>query len=192
MTREAAIFLDKDGTLLEDVPFNVAVAGMRPAPGAGRALAALAALDRPLIVVSNQPGVGLGYFRESALSAVRDALARMFAASGATLAGFHYCPHAPSNDPASPACTCRKPAPGLLLHAAEVHGIDLERSWMVGDILDDVEAGARAGCRTVLIDNGNETEWRDGPLRRPDAVVSSLMAAASIISKHSSATVTTA
>jgi histidinol-phosphate phosphatase family protein len=177
--------------LLEDVPFNVDVARMRLAPGGERALAALAALDCPLIVVSNQPGVGLGYFSESALSAVHASLARMFAGCGATLAGFHYCPHAPSAGDSLPACGCRKPAPGLLLRAAAMHGIDLARSWMVGDILDDVEAGTRAGCRTVLIDNGNETEWRDGPFRHPDAVVHSLMDAASIIAKHSHLTATT-
>src|SRR6185295_18935494 len=100
-----------------------------------------------------------GYFSETALEDVRLALERMFAACGATLAGFHYCPHAPATDGPRAACACRKPAPGLLLAAAALHGVDPARSWMVGDILDDVEAGARAGCRTVLIDNGNETEW---------------------------------
>ena len=75
--------------------------------------------------------------------------------------------------------------PGLLQRAAMHHGIDLERSWFVGDILDDVEAGRRAGCRTILIDNGNETEWRRHPgtplLRTPDHVVPDLDVAARII-----------
>lgn len=72
--------------------------------------------------------------------------------------------------PDAMSCGCRKPAPGLLLQAAAQHDVDLAASWMVGDILDDVEAGHRAGCRSVLVDNGNETEWVRAPLRIPDYV----------------------
>ena len=79
------------------------------------------------------------------------------------------------------ACACRKPEPGLILSAAREHGIDLEHSWFVGDILDDVEAGRRAGCRTVLIDNGNETEWKRSPLRWPDLVAADMAEAARLI-----------
>ena len=78
-------------------------------------------------------------------------------------------------------CDCRKPAPGLLARAAREHGVALPRSWLVGDILDDVEAGRRAGCRTVLIDNGGETEWRRGPGREPDHVAPHMAAAARLI-----------
>ncbi len=80
-----------------------------------------------------------------------------------------------------PACGCRKPAPGLLLRARDELGADLAASWMVGDILDDVEAGHRAGCRAVLVDRGHETEWHAGPGRRPDAVVQDLAEAADAI-----------
>lgn len=72
----------------------------------------------------------------------------------------------------------------MLLQAAREHGIDLARSWMVGDILHDVEAGRRAGCRTVLIDNGNETEWKMNELRKPDLVAPDLYVAAQLISAH--------
>ena len=75
-------------------------------------------------------------------------------------------------------CDCRKPQPGLLHEAAAEHGIDLAGSWMVGDILNDVEAGNRAGCHTVLIDNGNETEWLLTPARMPDLVAADLYSAA--------------
>ena len=78
-------------------------------------------------------------------------------------------------------CSCRKPQPGMLLRAAAEHGIELGGSWMVGDILHDVEAGSRAGCRTVLIDNGNETEWRLGQHRVPTRIASDLYAAAVMI-----------
>lgn len=101
---------------------------------------------------------------------MRAHLLAMCAAAGMPLAGFYYCPHAPIGvgQAEHAGCRCRKPRPGLLLDAADQHGIDLRRSWMVGDILDDVEAGRRAGCRTVLIDNGNETEWAVSRLRVPD------------------------
>jgi D-glycero-D-manno-heptose 1,7-bisphosphate phosphatase len=172
------IFLDKDGTLLDDVPYNVDPARMRLAPGAAEGLFRLSQLTAPLVVVSNQCGVAEGRFDETALHVVGDRLAAMFADCGATLAGFYWCPHARD---AEQACPCRKPAPGLLIRAAADLSLDLSRSWMVGDILDDVEAGHRAGCRTVLIDNGNETEWRAGPKREPDFVVRTLADAADTI-----------
>jgi histidinol phosphatase-like enzyme len=95
----------------------------------------------------------------------------------------YYCPHHPDAPHPRYAvrCKCRKPAAGMLLQAAGQHALDLERSWMVGDTLDDVEAGHRAGCRAILIDNGNETEWRAGPDRHADVVVTNLAQAARII-----------
>lgn len=171
-----AVFLDKDGTLLEDVPYNVDPQQMRYAPGARDALRRLGRLGWPLVVVSNQPGVGLGRFPETALSAVSARLAEMFADCGAQLTAFCYCPHAPGAG-----CDCRKPGAALLTQAAAAHGLDLSRSWMVGDILDDIEAGHRAGCRAILIDNGNETLWQRGPLREPEHRVADLDAAARLI-----------
>ncbi|HEU4633773.1 MAG TPA: HAD-IIIA family hydrolase, partial [Flavisolibacter sp.] len=79
------------------------------------------------------------------------------------------------------ACNCRKPMPGLILKAAKDFNIDRSASWMIGDILHDVEAGKRAGCSTVLIDNGNETEWFMNRWRRPDFVTKDLYQAALII-----------
>lgn len=175
-----AVLLDKDGTLLENVPYNVDPARMRLAPTAGDALRTLAALDLPLVVVSNQPGVALGRFGVEALHAVRERLAALFALHGAHLAGFYYCPHHPGGTVPgyARACDCRKPADGMLRRAASELRFDLRRSWMIGDILDDVEAGTRAGCCTVLVDCGNETEWLDGEHRTPDFVEPDLLHAA--------------
>jgi len=172
MALTPAIFLDKDGTLLQDEPYNVDPARMRFAPGVAEGLSRLAAVGAPLFVVTNQPGVELGLFEEAALGRVRRRLGRMFAVSRAKLSGFYYCPHArrDGGDPDKPPCPCRKPNPGLLHRAAREYGVDLRRSWLIGDILDDVEAGRRAGCHTVLIDNGNETEWVHGRWRVPDRV----------------------
>jgi histidinol-phosphate phosphatase family protein len=178
-----AVFLDKDGTLIEDVPYNVDPDKIRLAPGAIEGLASLHESGYPLVIVSNQSGVARGLFPESALRKVEQALRRMLAEFAVPLAGFHYCPHHPEGTVTSHAiaCRCRKPAPGLLRRAADELGIDLAQSWMVGDILDDIEAGRRAGCRTVLIDNGNETEWRGGPHRRPHHVAANLNEAARLI-----------
>jgi histidinol-phosphate phosphatase family protein len=160
------VFIDKDGTLVENVPYNVDPAKLVFTPHAIEGLKLLAAFDYALVIITNQPGVALGRFDARALHALQDALATRLAEQGVPLAGFYACPHAPPADAAF-ACACRKPAPGLLFRAAQALDLDLARSWMVGDILDDVEAGRRAGCRTVLLEVGNETEWRYAPLRVP-------------------------
>jgi histidinol-phosphate phosphatase family protein len=175
-----AVFLDKDGTLIDDLPYNADPSRVRLAAGAGRALAALSQGGFRLFVVSNQPGVGLGYFPVAALAPLWQRIVQLVRADGADLDGFYYCPHAPAA-PGQPPCDCRKPAPGLLRQAAAEHGIALEQSWFIGDILDDVEAGHRAGCRSVLIDNGNETEWLSSPLREPDHVARNLVEAAACV-----------
>jgi histidinol-phosphate phosphatase family protein len=178
-----AVFLDKDGTLVEDVPYNLAPELIRLTPGAEEALALLHERGFRLIVVTNQPGVALGYFRESALVAVHDRLRDLLAAHSIPLAAFLYCPHHPAGSVAPYAhdCDCRKPAAGMIVEAAKEHRLDLGRSWLVGDILDDIEAGRRAGCRTILLDNGNETEWVLTPDRRPHHTAAGLAQAARII-----------
>ena len=181
-----AVFLDKDGTRVEVVPYNVDPALLCFTPGALAGLRLLAAAGYRLVVVSNQPGLALGRFDRTAWRRPQLALARQLDAAGIGLHGFYACPHAPAPD-RTPACACRKPAAGLFLQAAEALGLDLANSWMVGDILDDVEAGHRAGCRSVLLDRGNETEWLPGPGREPDLVAPDLHAAAQAILRHAEA-----
>ena len=177
------VFIDKDGTLVENVPYNVDPALIRLAPGAERAIPRLAVAGCTLAVVSNQPGVALGRFPESALELVHDRLRELIAELGAKLAGFYYCPHHPDGvvPEYSVHCQCRKPAPGLIERAARDAGASPSGAWLVGDILDDIEAGSRAGCTTILVDNGNETEWMLTPRRRPDYIVRDLDEAADFI-----------
>jgi D-glycero-D-manno-heptose 1,7-bisphosphate phosphatase len=179
----AAIFLDKDGTLIDDVPYNVDPGRIRLAPGAATGLPRLHGAGYRLFVVSNQSGVAFGRFGEAALAGVEARLRALLGAIGVPLGGFSYCPHHPEGTVAvyARACGCRKPSPGMIEAAARTHGIDPVRSWLIGDILDDIEAGRRAGCRTVLIDNGNETEWRCGPFRKPDVIARDLAEAARCI-----------
>ena len=186
MALTGAVFLDKDGTLLEDVPYNVEPEKMQPAAGVMEGLRLLAGTGLPLIVVSNQAGVAMGRFDETGLGPMVARLRGIFREAGAELAGFHYCPHHPAAVVGAYrlACECRKPAPGLFHVAAREHGVDLGRSWMIGDILDDIEAGRKAGCRSILIDNGNETEWVAGPWRTPDHTVADFAQAAGIVAAH--------
>jgi histidinol-phosphate phosphatase family protein len=169
MKGRRAVFLDKDGTILENVPFNVDPRAMRWLPGAAAGLRLLHEAGFVLVVVSNQSGVALGRFPESALDQVGSRLSELTAAVGARLGGFYYCPHDPEATASAfgGSCLCRKPMPGLLYRAASDLELDLAQSWAIGDILHDVEAGNRAGCRTVLLNNGGETEWKLGPFRRP-------------------------
>ncbi|HYD94876.1 MAG TPA: HAD family hydrolase [Noviherbaspirillum sp.] len=178
-----AVFLDKDGTLVENVPYNVNPALLELTWQAGQGLQLLRQLGYALIVVTNQAGVAKGLFTETALGPLQHRLAERLAQYGVLLDGFYYCPHSPDGMVSryAIACTCRKPMPGMLLRAAHEHGIDLSQSWMVGDILNDVEAGRRAGCRTVLINNGNETEWKMSPLRTPHFTAPNLYVAATLI-----------
>lgn len=178
-----AVFIDKDGTLVHDVPFNVDPARVRLRDDAGPALSLLQRRGYRLVLVTNQSGVAHGHFDEAALEGVWRAISEPLAGHGVSFSAFMHCPHHPEGrvTPFAVACDCRKPAPGMLLRAAREHGLDLRRSWLIGDILDDIEAGRRASCRTILLDVGSETEWRRSPLRHPQHLAASLTEAAGII-----------
>ena len=176
-----AVFLDKDGTLVHDVPYNVDPDLLRFTASALAALRLLADAGFELIVVTNQPGLATGRFTRRDFARLEAALREQVkSGSGVEIAGVYCCPHAAGAD-GRPACLCRKPAPGLLRQAATRHRLDLTRCWFVGDILDDVEAGHRAGCRSVLLDVGNETQWKRSPIREPEARCGDLLEAARFI-----------
>lgn len=176
---QPCLFVDKDGTLIENVPYNVDPAQLRFMPGAGPALARLAAEGLKLVIVTNQSGLARGYFTRAQFAQLQEALLRRLRVDyEVTIDDVMLCPHE-ADAQGRPACLCRKPAPGMLIGAARRHGLDLTRSWMVGDTLDDVEAGRRAGARGLLFDSGGETIWRRSPLREPDAVFTDWAALAS-------------
>jgi histidinol-phosphate phosphatase family protein len=142
----AAVFLDRDGTVIEDADYPQDPTRVRPLPGAVEALRTLRAAGLRLVLVSNQSGLGRGYFSEREAEAVHTEVVRQFATRGVAFDGAYYCPHAPEA-----ACACRKPEPGLLLQAARDLGLDLARSYMIGDRPSDVEAGRRVGAATILL-----------------------------------------
>lgn len=182
------LFLDKDGTLIENVPYNTDPGRIKLCAGVPEALRLLRQHGFKLVVVTNQAGVAHGYFKEEALTGVRQALEHLLLKHGVTLDDFYYCPHHAGGTVSRYAmqCTCRKPMPGMLIQGAVRHQADLASSWMIGDILNDVEAGNRAGCRTILIDNGNETCWDCSSAKRvPTFIAKNMLEAASLITGSS-------
>ena len=156
-----AVFLDRDGVLNElitdadsGMPESpLSVADVRLIPGAAAAVATLAAHGYALVCVTNQPAAAKGRVSVEELEAIQLRVAELLAREGARLDSWRMCLHHPNGVVAelSGACDCRKPAPGMLLDAAEDLKLDLSRSWLVGDTDADMEAAAAAGCRTVLI-----------------------------------------
>jgi D-glycero-D-manno-heptose 1,7-bisphosphate phosphatase len=186
ITSRKAVFIDKDGTLIVDVPYNVTPEKIELNEYCIKGLQNLQNNGYLLVIVTNQSGVALGHFKETALKAVKQQIKTLLAHEHIKLDGFYYCPHHSEGLilPYVIDCSCRKPQPGLLLKAAEELDIDLTASWMIGDILNDVEAGKRAGCQSILIDNGNETEWIINDRRQPDAQVKNIDEAANFILKQ--------
>jgi D,D-heptose 1,7-bisphosphate phosphatase len=178
-----AIFIDKDGTLVKNVPYNIDPALIELEDDAGAALRVLKEHGYLIIVVSNQSGVAHGYFEEADLEKVKHHIEHLLLKQNAAIDAFYYCPHHPEGKASeySILCDCRKPQPGMLIQAARDFAVDLTLSWMIGDILNDVEAGSRAGCKTILIDNGNETEWITNEMRLPSYIVHNLKEASTVI-----------
>lgn len=155
-----AVFLDRDGVLIEDVDPLVRQDDIRVIEGAPAALAALRAAGFTLVVVSNQTVVARGLIGEAAMVALHGAVVAAVVAAGGLLDAFYFCPHHPNATvPAyRAACASRKPQPGMLLRAAQELQLDLRASFMVGDRVSDIVAGQRAGCRTVLVKTGRHLE----------------------------------
>jgi len=147
-----AVFLDRDGTLIEEVGYLRRVEDIRWLSGVPDALRMLQDHGFALVVVSNQSGIARGLLTWSDLHAIEDAMRFDLERVGVSLAGWYYCPHLPEVD--GP-CACRKPANGLLERALDELDLVRAGSWMVGDSLRDAEAGARSGLRCALVDSGH-------------------------------------
>ncbi len=145
-----AIFLDRDGVINENRPDHITRWDLvQFLPGVFDALRRLAASDYALVVVTNQSAVGRGLMTAQTLHEINDGIVARVRAEGGRIDALYACPHGPDEG-----CACRKPKPGMLLQAAEDLGIDLSRSYLVGDAVTDVEAALRAGCRPFLVRTG--------------------------------------
>lgn len=163
--RRPAVFIDRDGTLTEEVGYVNHPRRLRLLPGSAAAIRRLNQAGVAAVVVSNQAGVARGYFSPEVLAAVNEAMLAQLKAQGAHLDGVYVCPHHPTEGepPFRARCDCRKPRPGLLLRAAAELGLDLERSVLVGDKASDLAAARAVGARAVLVLTGyglGEWEFR--------------------------------
>jgi len=166
-----AVFLDRDGTLVYPRHYPARPEDLRLYEGIEAPLRMLQEADFCLVVITNQAGIARGYFTEADLARMHEYLTDELTRLHVHLDGIYYCPHHPKGVISDLAiyCSCRKPQPGMLLQAADDLTIDLQHSWFVGDILDDIEAGNRAGCRTILVDLGTESLPQQA-LRYPEFV----------------------
>jgi D,D-heptose 1,7-bisphosphate phosphatase len=182
-TARPAVFLDRDDTLIANVPYLSDPAGLRLLAGAPEALARLRRAGFALVLVTNQSVVGRGLITEERLHEIHDALHRLLAVEGATLDAVYYCTDAPRGDDRTVVENPdRKPGPGMLLRASADLDLDLDASWMVGDLISDVLAGMNAGCRSILI--GSNATLAELPTQADRArvhVAADLAAAAELI-----------
>jgi D-glycero-D-manno-heptose 1,7-bisphosphate phosphatase len=180
---KGAVFLDRDGTLIEDPGYLNHPDQVKLLEGVAEALKELETLGYRIVVVSNQSGVARGIVSEEMLERIHERLREMLKLKGASLDGIYYCPYHPEG--VIPKYTkdsdWRKPQPGMLLAAAREMDLDLARSWMVGDKSSDIEAGRAAGCRTILIRSGPAS--RDTKTEGPDHIAVNMREAVNMIKK---------
>lgn len=181
-----AVFLDRDGTIIEEVGYLDDPARITFLPGSLGGLQLLQQAGFRLVVVSNQSGIARGYFSPQTLHAVQAQFQKLLMEAGVHLDGFYYCPHHPQATLPEyrKVCRCRKPAPGMLYRAQAELNLDLARSFLVGDKISDIQAGQAAGVFTVLVRTGyGQREMaRSAQVGvEPDAVAADLLEAARII-----------
>jgi D-glycero-D-manno-heptose 1,7-bisphosphate phosphatase len=178
-----AVFLDRDGTLIEETGYLDRLDRMSFYPFTVDAVRLLNRSGLVVIVVTNQSGVARGMFDEALVDAAHRRLSDALALGGARVDGFYYCPHHPQGtvDAYRRICDCRKPEPGLLMQAARDHDVDLRASFVVGDRAHDLEAGAAVGARCALVRTGYGTAQEEKARGSATVVTDNLMEAVSWI-----------
>ena len=151
MSGRRAVFFDRDGTLLDLVPYLHRPEEVRLVPGAAEGLRLLGQKGWLRVLATNQSGIARGLFAWEDLEAVHERMRALLRSAGADVDAIEVCPHHPDFDRQ---CACRKPEPGLLLRAARRLGIDPAESWMIGDRFEDLDAGRRFGARGILVLTG--------------------------------------
>ena len=167
---QPAVFLDRDGTIIEDADYLARVEDLDIFDFADEATRLLKDSGYLVFVLTNQSGIARGYLDEAAMHAIHEALGQRLNGS---IDGFYFCPHGPDDD-----CGCRKPEVGMIRQAAADHSIDLANSWMIGDKKSDVEAGFNARLATALVLTGYGQSELASLGRMPDIVATDLLDAA--------------
>ena len=181
--KRRAVFLDRDGTIAEEVGYANHISRFVVYPFAAAAIRRLNEAGLPVIVVTNQSGVARGFFPESLIGRMHEKMVEELAAGGAHVDGMYYCPHIRDDQ-----CSCRKPLPGMLVLAAREHNLEVPGSVLVSDRYNDIQMGHENGCRTILVLTGygrGDYEWNRAKWpRQPDHVVENLADAVEIILKE--------
>lgn len=177
---QAAVFLDRDGTIIEDVGYVRSPEQVKFLPGSVEAIKMLKDAGYKIIIVSNQSGVARGLLTEDMLQTIDKLIRRAILNGGGQVDGSYYCPHHPEHGvyPYKQACECRKPHVGLIKKAVKEHHIDLSKSFMVGDHSTDIETAHRAGIRSAFITTGHGKEEKKNLKEPPDHFADNLLEAA--------------
>lgn len=170
------VILDRDGTLIVERHYLRDPDGVELLPGVIEGLARLRRMGLGLIVVTNQAGIGRGYFGRETVEAIQARLEYLLGAAGIALDASYYCPHAPWDG-----CDCRKPAPGLVHRAEAEFGFDAKGCFVIGDNAGDIELGIGIGARTILVTTGYGRQVLQDGRVHPDFVVSSFANAADVV-----------
>ena len=178
-----AVFIDRDGTLSEELGYINHASRFRLLPRSAAAIKKLNDAGIPAVIVTNQAGVARGYFPEERVHEVHERMEAFLKEEGAVLDGIYYCPHHPSSaDPAyAVECECRKPGTGLVMKAAGDLDLEVKKSYVIGDKFSDVELARRLGCKGILVLTGyGRGHWeydRDEMKSAPDFVADDLLCA---------------
>ncbi len=153
MKKNTAVFLDRDGTINEEVGYLGSLDKFKIIPCAYEAIRLINGSGMKAVVISNQAGVAKGLFTEDFVKIINEHLQAALRQNGAHIDSFYYCPHHPTEgaEPYRQVCNCRKPAPGMLLQAAQDLNIDLTKSYLVGDRFNDMEAAKSVGAKGILV-----------------------------------------
>ncbi len=156
MKKRTAVFLDRDGTIIEEVGYLDCISKVKLYEYTAEAIRMINDIGMKVVVITNQSGVARGYFTEDFVRMVHAHMAKILQSNRSIIDAFYYCPHHPTEgiEPYLKQCACRKPEPGMLIHASQDLNIDLARSYMVGDMIKDIEAADRVGAKGVLVRTG--------------------------------------
>jgi D-glycero-D-manno-heptose 1,7-bisphosphate phosphatase len=174
-----AVFLDRDGTLIEDHGYLSDPAAVHLIPGVADALIVFERAGYLRIVVTNQSGIGRGLYPMSAFEATQRELERQLAEAGASLDATYCCPHAPDAG-----CLCRKPGTALHREAIAAHDVDIARSWCIGDQLRDLEPAAELGCQALLVRTGQGAGHAAAAEAMDALVATDLAAGSALLSRY--------
>lgn len=172
-TRQKAVFLDRDGTICEDFNYLSRPKDLRIFPFAAKAIQLLNEAGFLVIIITNQSGIGRGYFTEETLNEINESMMKQLTSKNARIDALYFCPHLPEN-----ACKCRKPGTEMIENAAKEFGIDLEGSWMIGDKSVDIETGQNIGVKSAIVMTGYGKTELENCVTKPDLVSENLLSAA--------------